>query len=380
MAKKKLRTVKRKKQISKHKPKYRPLKKTKTKKGAKIMKKMLPMPQFFDPRKVDEVRRVPYQDLAVQAKDWARLHSIQPAAKDSVKICLMPIDVQNTFCLPDFELFIGGRSGHAAIDDNVRLCEFIYRNLSVITEISPTMDTHLAMQIFHSPFLINDRGENPPPMTPVSLEDIEKGIWKVNPAVAHSIANGNYAWLQRHLLHYAKKLSEGGKYSLMIWPFHAMLGGIGHALVSSVEEALFFHCIARNSQIGFEIKGGNPLTENYSVLRPEVLEGVDGRPIAQKNVRFIEKLLKFDAVVIAGQAKSHCVAWTIDDLLNEILAQDEKLAKKVYLMEDCTSPVVVPGVIDFTDLADAAFKRFADAGMNVVRSSEPIETWPGMKI
>ncbi len=344
------------------------------------MKKMLPIPDFFDPKKVGEVRRIPYQDLAPKAKDWARKHGIEPAAKDPVKICLMPIDVQNTFCIPGFELFVGGRSGLAAVDDNVRLCEFIYRNMQRITEISPTMDTHLAMQIFHSPFLINDRGENPSPMTTVTLEEIEKGAWKVNPAVAHSIANGNYAWLQRHLVHYAKKLSEGGKYSLMVWPFHAMLGGIGHALVASVEEALFFHAIARHSQTCFEIKGGNFLTENYSVLRPEVLDGVDSRPIAQKNVRFIEKLLKFDAVVIAGQAKSHCVAWTIDDLLSEILTQDEKLAKKVYLMADCTSPVVVPGVVDFTDLADGAFKRFADAGMNVVRSTELMETWPGMKI
>jgi nicotinamidase-related amidase len=37
-----------------------------------------------------------------------------------------------------------------------------------------------------------------------------------------------------------------------------MLGSIGHALVSSVEEAVFFHCIARNSQTQFEIKGNNP--------------------------------------------------------------------------------------------------------------------------
>ncbi len=116
------------------------------------------------------------------------------------------------------------------------------------------------------------------------------------------------------------------------------------------------------------------------MLRPEVLEGVDGRPIAQKNIRFIEKLMKFDAVIIAGQAKSHCVAWTIDDLLSQILIQDEKLVQKVYLMEDCTPPVVVPGVADFTDLADAAFRRFAQAGMNVVRSTDPMETWPGMKI
>jgi nicotinamidase-related amidase len=61
-----------------------------------------------------------------------------------------------------------------------------------------------------------------------------------------------------------------------------MLGGIGHALVSAVEEAVFFYALALNTQTQFEIKGNNPLTENYSALRPEVLEGADGRTIAQK--------------------------------------------------------------------------------------------------
>jgi nicotinamidase-related amidase len=162
---------------------------------------------------------------------------------------------------------------------------------------------------------------------------------------------------------------------LIIWCYHSMLGGIGHALVSAVEEAMFFHNLVRHSQTNFEIKGGNPLTENYSVLRPEVMDGSDGRPIAQKNARFIQKLLEFDAVVIAGQAKSHCVAWTIDDLLSEIMAQDPKLAKKVYLLEDCTSPVVVPGIVDFTPQADAAFQRFANAGMHLIKSTDPIQNW-----
>jgi len=90
--------------------------------------------------------------------------------------------------------------------------------------------------------------------------------------------------------------------------------------------------------------------------------------------------LDFDVIVIAGQAKSHCVAWTIDDLLADILAQDKRLVEKVYLLEDCTSPVVVPGVIDYTDQADAAFQRFADAGMHVVRSTDPVESWPGIKL
>jgi hypothetical protein len=64
--------------------------------------------------------------------------------------------------------------------------------------------------------------------------------------------------------------------------------------------------------------------------------------------------------------------------LDEIAKTDPSLAKKVYLVEDLTSPVVVPGIIDFTDQGDAAFERFRKAGMNVVRSTDPIETWPGV--
>jgi nicotinamidase-related amidase len=72
------------------------------------------------------------------------------------------------------------------------------------------------------------------------------------------------------------------------------------------------------------------------------------------------------------------VAWTIDDLLTEVRARDPKLVEKVYLLEDCTSPVVVPGVVDFTDEADRAFRRFVTAGMHTVRSTEPIHAWPGI--
>jgi hypothetical protein len=39
---------------------------------------------------------------------------------------------------------------------------------------------------------------------------------------------------------------------------------------------------------------------------------------------------------------------------------------------------VVPGVVDNTDEAEAAFARYAAAGMHVVRSTDPIEVWPGL--
>jgi len=336
----------------------------------------LPIPPHFDPDKVGEVWKVPYQERAEEAERWARQHNIQPAANDEFKICLVAVDVQNAFCIPDFELFVGGRSGTGAVDDSRRLCEFIYRNLDVITQICPTMDTHQAAQIFHSIFWVNEKGEHPAPLTLISEEDVEEGRWRFNSLLCHSLGIDE-EFAQRYLKHYTRTLKEGGKYALTIWPYHAMLGSIGHALVSAVEEAIFFHSIARYSQPDFQVKGNNPLTEHYSVL---VLEGPDGEPIAQRNVAFIEKLLQFDAIIIAGQAKSHCVAWTIDDLLRDIYVRDKKLTEKVYLLEDCTSPVVVPGVIDYTDEANAAFQRFADAGMHVVRSTEPIESWPGIRL
>lgn len=341
--------------------------------------RQLPIPPHFDAARVGEVWQVPYAQRATEAAAWAQEQRLRPAAEDEITVCLVLVDCQNTFCIPGFELFVAGKSGRGAVEDSIRLCEFIYRNLGVITQTSPTLDTHTAMQIFHPVFWVNAAGEHPVGgQTIISARDVEEGVWQVNPAVAMSVSAGDYDYLKRHALHYVRTLTEGGKYPLLIWPYHAMLGSIGHALVSAVEEALFFHSLARNSQPRFEIKGDNPLTEHYSALHPEVLAGPDGAVIAEKNAPLIDKLLGFDAVIIAGQAKSHCVAWTIHDLLTEVSAQDPGLVKKVYLLEDCTSPVVVPGVVDFTEQADAAFRRFADAGMHVVRSTDPITSWPDL--
>jgi nicotinamidase-related amidase len=337
---------------------------------------LLPVPPHFDPEAVGDVWRVPYEERAGEAAAWAAEHSLRPAADDPARICLVVVDVQNTFCIPGFELFVAGRSGTGAVDDNRRLCEFVYRNLDAITQVVPTLDTHQAMQVFHAAWLVDDEGRRPEPYSLISAADVEAGRWQVDPAVAEALGlDLDYA--RRHLLHYTRALEESGKYRLTIWPYHAMLGGIGHALVSAVEEAVFFHTIARRSQPDFHPKGRSALTEHYSVLGPEVTHGPDGELLEERNDALLEKLFEFDAVVIAGQAKSHCVAWTIDDLLASPF-RERGLAEKVYLLEDCTSPVVVPEVVDYTDEADAAFERFADAGMHVVRSTDPIESWPGI--
>ncbi len=240
----------------------------------------------------------------------------------------------------------------------------------------PTLDTHRALQIFHALWLVDEDGRHPEPYTLVTPEDVESGRWRVNPAAVESVGlEVDYA--QRHLLHYTRKLAESGKYNLTS----------GRTTRCSEASAMRSSRRSRRrssstrspgaSQAHFQPKGENPLTEHYSMLGPEVTEGPDGETIGGLNEALIQELLEFDAVIVAGQAKSHCVAWTIDDLLEGDDDRERALAPRTYLLEDCTSPVVVPGM-DYTDEADAAFERFAAAGMHVVRSTEPISSWPGI--
>jgi nicotinamidase-related amidase len=103
------------------------------------------------------------------------------------------------------------------------------------------------MQVFQAIWLVDEHGNHPAPYTLDSADDVATGRWSVNGGVAEALGiDVDYA--ERHLAHYTRRLAEGGKYDLTIWPYHAMLGGIGHALVSAVEEAVFFHGIARHSR------------------------------------------------------------------------------------------------------------------------------------
>jgi hypothetical protein len=157
----------------------------------------LPVPPHFDPDRVGEVWRVSYEERATRAEAWARGHGIRPAGRDERRVCLVAVDVQNTFCTPGFELVVPG-----AVGDNRRLCEFVYRSLGSITQIVPTLDTHQALQIFHAAFLVGEDGDRPGPYTLVSAEDVERGRWRIDPEIG---ADPDY------LLRYVRELAAGGR-------------------------------------------------------------------------------------------------------------------------------------------------------------------------
>ncbi|MFT3694292.1 MAG: nicotinamidase [Kofleriaceae bacterium] len=341
----------------------------------------LPIPSHFVTKNAaDWNYRPDAAALAASALPWRAQHKIKPSAADETRVHLLLIDVQKDFCFPEGTLYVAGRSGTGAIDDSRRIAELIYRNLGVITDITTTLDTHLAYQIFFASFWLDKQDTPLQPFRVITAAQIAAGEVRPNPAMAKWLCGGNYTWLCKQVEYYCKELERAGKYQLYLWPPHCLLGSDGHALAGVIHEARMFHAYARTAQSHVEVKGGNPLTENYSVLRPEVTSRFDGMPLAQRNTQFIQTLLSSDAVVIAGQAASHCVKSTIDDLLTEILAQDASLAKKVYLVTDCMSAVTVPDgkgglAADFTDDAETALAKFAAAGMHLVKSTDPIRSW-----
>lgn len=344
-----------------------------------------PIPPHYDPA---NARIFGYRPDAQAVCDAARAFRLDqhllPAASDPRRTHLVLVDVQRDFCFPEGTLYVGGRSGTGALDDNDRIARFIYANLGRISEITCTLDSHLPFQVFFAPFWVDRAGAPLTPHRTISADEIRAGDVAPNPDIAAAVGAPDLAWLTKQVIFYCEQLAREGKYVLYLWPPHVLLGGDGHSLAGVVQEARLFHAWARSARNSVEVKGLHPLTENYSVFAPEVLLAHDGGSLATRNGALIDALLGEDRLIIAGQAASHCVKSSIDDLLDAIRDRDPALARRVYILEDAMSAVAVPDpanpgrfFADFTAEAENALGRYHDAGMRIVRTTTPVSEWPG---
>jgi nicotinamidase-related amidase len=291
---------------------------------------------------------------------------IPEAREDGERIAAFGIDCQVAFCLPGASLFVPG-----AVEDTVRTIEWLYRNLTRITTLVLSLDTHSVHQVFHPAAWVDAEGRHPPPFTVISTEDVRQRRWR--PVLR---AEG-FPDFEAAALDYCDQLERSGRYVLTIWPYHALLGGASHALVPALMEAALFHSVARRAETAFEIKGRAAVTENYSVLSPEV-RTLGGRAVGEFNTRLFELLAGHDRVYVFGQAKSHCVRATLLDLAAECRRRDPALLSRIHVLEDATSPVPAPPLdplppaLDFPRVADEALRAFAAAGMRIVRTTDPL--------
>jgi nicotinamidase-related amidase len=319
----------------------------------------LPLPAFYDPKRVSETYIERAALVADAADAYRKKHGVSPSAHDELRIAAFGIDCQIGFCTPGASLFVPG-----AVEDTRRTIEWIYRNVDKITSLAFSMDTHRVFQIFHPAWWIDDEGKHPAPFSVITTDDVKSGKWK---PISHPA----------ECLEYVKRLEASGKYVLTIWPYHTLLGGVSHALVPALMEAAIFHASLRNHQTHFETKGTHAMTENYSVLSPEVRE-LGGKSVGSFNAPFFKMLMEYDRVYVFGQAKSHCVLSTLNDMREHIQQTDPKLMDKVWILEDAMSPVPPPPIdplppgLDFPRVAEKAMRELAAAGMKIVKTTDPI--------
>jgi nicotinamidase-related amidase len=318
------------------------------------------IPSFFDENKVGTIYHSRDVEVIREAEEYKVNNKIKPSKDDTYKIAFFMVDVQNSFCNPDNgTLFVPG-----AVEDNINICKFLFNNVDKITQCIASMDTHYPYQIFHPLWWINNEtGKYPEPFTLISTDDIKSG--KFSPL-----------FQKEWSIKYCEKLEKEGKKVHTIWPFHCMLGSVSHALTSAVYEAILYHSTVRTTQPVFYEKGRLDNSEYYSALSPEVEE--PEKEGGEFNKQFFNNLMSYDRVYIGGEASSHCVMETLLDIKNGVKG-DKKLLNKIYILEDCTSPVAPAKddegnvIADFPKMAEEAMKDFENSGMNIVKSTEGIK-------
>ncbi len=247
------------------------------------------------------------------------------------KNLLLIIDMQNDFCLPTGALYVPG-----AESDATKLAQFIVRNETAIDSIVLTQDSHHIMDISHPSFWQNKRGENPEPFTAIDVESINSGKWTPR-------------FSPKFVKMYIKSLYEQKEFPHTIWPEHCITGSSGAAFVDDVMTSVSQW--ARKGKF-FDViqKGLNPLTEHFGALRANVPIPED--KTTQLNQQLLGTLQKYENIIIAGEAKSHCVANTVKQI-----TELENFNSKLILLEDCMSNV--PG---FDKIADPIYELAMNKG------------------
>jgi nicotinamidase/pyrazinamidase len=301
------------------------------------------MPRFYDAKRPGTIFYPDTNAISVQAEKT----KLPPAQADRIKTHLLIVDMQVDFCHSSGSLYVPG-----AQEDLQRLIHFIYRQAEYITGITCSLDTHLPFQIFHPAWWADGLGNHPPPFTVITYDDIIRKKWQ--PLLE-----------QEWSVQYTRRLRDQAKKELVIWPYHCLTGSIGQNLDPELFSAVLWHALARNSQPVWWNKGSIPGTEFYSILQPEI--PVPEHPQGVKSRDLLNLLVDSDYIFIAGEAASHCVLETVEDLVEEFSSQPEIL-KRMYVLEDCTSMIRHPD-IDYAAITRKRFAEFAGKGVHFVKST-----------
>jgi nicotinamidase-related amidase len=259
------------------------------------------------------------------------------------------IDPQNDFCdVSGAALPVSGASA-----DMTRLAEFLRAAGPKLDELIVTLDSHATVGIERTTFWRTGNAEEVSSFTQVTEADVR----------ARSFVPRDEA-LTDQVIAYLHALEAQGRYRLMIWPVHCVIGTWGHNIYPALAEEIARWEIRRQRGALKVMKGMNPLTEQYSAVRAEVPRADD--PRTQTNRELIDRTLPgHQLLFVAGEAASHCVSATLTHLFEEMTAEERT---RVVLLRDCMSPVA-----GFEAHASGFFERAATQGAQVMTSSDALQ-------
>lgn len=279
-----------------------------------------------------------FQDIL----DMGLSETVEPAATDIVKTLLLVIDPQF-----DFE-DNGTLAVPGAIEDFKRLLRFAYDNLDKITQIMISLDTHFFFHVFSGCCWKDKNGNYVSPYTMITKEACDAGEY--TPVMYPGVFKK-----------YLEGLDATSKKKLMIWTQHCLEFTKGWLPEQELVKMIYFHEAARRVRpLGIQ-KGQSPYSEMYGIFKEEYPKG----GVPKINSKLTDKIAEFDKIIIAGEAKSHCVLESLKQFL-EVYEDQPEITSKVYFLMDCCS--CIPGTEAETE---AELKELqAKYNINLVNSTD----------
>lgn len=265
------------------------------------------------------------------------------------RIDLLIIDPQIDFCDPKGALYVPG-----AENDMARLASMIDRFGPKIKKIHVTLDCHHLIDVAHPQMWRDSDGKHPDPFTIITTQEMRDGKW--TPVLLQ---------YKQRFIDYCEALEASGKFPLCIWPPHCLIGSQGNAVLPVLFDALKSWEEASNDNVNYVSKGSNPFTEHYSALRSEVEDPND--PTTQLNTRLIQTLTDADKILIAGEAGSHCVKNTVEDIADGF--GNDTYIQKLTFLEDGVSPVISP-FVDFPAIQEKFVEDMKIRGMKTALTTD----------
>ncbi|MBI2039425.1 MAG: hypothetical protein HYT22_04110 [Candidatus Niyogibacteria bacterium] len=167
-------------------------------------------------------------------------------------------------------------------------------------------------------------------------------------------------------LDYLEALEADGKFPHCIWPPHCLIGTWGHAVEDTLADALRRWEQSQVAAVNYVTKGSSVWTEHFGALKAQVEDPDD--PSTQLNAELIRILQDADIVAVAGEALSHCVKTTVEQVADNI---GDAHVKKFVLLTDCMSPVPQPpGGPDFPAIGKQFLVDMQARGMTLMPSDQ----------